>query len=278
MPYNHAMPRPDSPSDPSPLRAVFLGSGSSGNATAVSDGRTTLLLDCGFSARECVRRLRDAGVDPESVAAVLVTHEHADHVRGAEVFVRRYSVPVYATRGTLRASGLERSLPDTRVVRGHEELRIGTMRVLPFRISHDAREPVGFRFESDAGARVGIATDTGEFTPESAEALMCCETLGIECNHDPALLENGPYPYFLKQRIGSSRGHLSNPDAAAAVLRVAGPQLRAVFALHVSRTNNTATLATEAVHQRLSEEGLPVRVHAVPHDAPCDSTSVSPAG
>lgn len=240
----------------STMRVVVLGSGSSGNSTAVTDGATTLLVDCGFSAREVARRLNDAGLSADSVAAVIVTHEHTDHVRGVRVFAKRHGVPVYASRGTIRASGLADVVNDVRPLPPGGEERIGTFVVAAFRNSHDAADPIGVRLESSCGTRVGLCSDTGYLTDEAAEALANVDILGIECNHDPRMLETGPYPYFLKQRIASDVGHLANRAAADALERLAGPRLGHVFALHLSRTNNTAALAMAALETRARRIGL----------------------
>jgi len=254
------------------LRLVFLGSGSAGNATAVSDGRTTVLIDCGFSAREVARRLDQAGLAASEVAAILLTHEHIDHVRGVDVFARRHApgCAIFATAGTRAKAGLTGEAFGVSVVRGGDPLRIGTLDVLPFRTSHDAREPVGYRFES-SGQAAGVATDTGVLTPEAAEALAGVDILGIESNHDALMLERGPYPGFLKRRIRSHAGHLSNEDAAAVLECVASNRLRHVFALHRSRTNNTADLAHAALAQRAAALGLDVGVTVAEQDSSIDS-------
>jgi len=255
-----------------PLRVVFLGSGSSGNAAAVTDGITTVLVDCGFSARETARRLESAGVSAPSVRAVLVTHEHNDHIKGVDVFTRRHApgCPVYATRGTRSRAPDGARWEHEGDVRAGEPLRIGTLDVLPFRTSHDAAEPVGYRFES-GGSAIGIATDTGVLTDEAAEALADVDVLCLESNHDVGMLESGPYPAFLKRRIRSEAGHLSNACAAAALARLASDRLTAVYALHRSRTNNTADLAARALESSIEELGLAVKVVvAAQHDV-CDS-------
>jgi len=255
-----------------PLRLVFLGSGSSGNATAVTDGRTTVLVDCGFSAREVAKRLDTVGICATSVSAILLTHEHLDHVRGVSVFARRQATDctVYATEGTRDKAGLADESFGVVVVRSGDPLRIGTLDVLPFCTSHDAREPVGYRFES-SGHAAGIATDTGILTPEAAEALCDVDILGIESNHDALMLERGPYPSFLKRRIRSNDGHLSNEDAAAALERLASNRLRHVFALHRSRTNNTAELALAALTKRARSMGLDVPIVVARQETVVDS-------
>ncbi|NTU71384.1 MAG: MBL fold metallo-hydrolase [Coriobacteriia bacterium] len=253
------------------LRVVFLGSGSSGNATAVSDGETTLLIDCGFSAREVSRRMTLAGLIADDVSAILLTHEHLDHLRGVDVFARRHACAVHATRGTRMAAGLDHLPGEVVTVVAGEPIRIGTLSVVPFRTSHDSAEPVGYLIESDAGERFGLATDTGVLTAEAAEALSDVDILGIESNHDLLMLEQGPYPAFLKRRIRSAEGHLSNPDAADALERLASGRLRRVFALHRSDTNNTPSLAKRALVARLTAIDLGVPVEVAPQHEPLDA-------
>jgi phosphoribosyl 1,2-cyclic phosphodiesterase len=256
---------------------VVLGSGSSGNSIAVTNGTTTALVDCGFSARETARRLRMARIDPQSVTAVLVTHEHIDHTSGIDVFCRRHapSAIVYASAGTRRAARLDEKAAEVVCVQAGEPLRLGTLTVVGFRTSHDAAEPLGFRIE--AGAEVfGIVTDTGVLTVEATEALSGCTALGIECNHDVTMLERGPYPAFLKRRILSKHGHLSNPDAADALEALASDVLTRVFALHRSRTNNTPTLAGVALEERMARIGLRIPVAVAAQDRICDSTPTHP--
>lgn len=241
------------------LRLTVLGSGSSGNAAVVSYGSTHVLLDCGFSARETARRMALAGVSADAVAAVLVTHEHADHVSGVPVFARRHHVPVLASAGTARGAGLERERGcELAHVRPGEEFTLGAngLRARAFRTSHDCAEPLGFVFESPDGTRLGIATDTGFLSAEALEALAGCDVLGLEVNHDVRMLENGPYPLFLRRRIASDRGHLSNDAAADALEQLAHDGLRALVGLHVSRQNNTPELASRVLRVRLAAIGL----------------------
>lgn len=254
--------------DPRPsLHAVFLGSGSAGNCTAIASGDTVVLVDCGFSARETSRRLVAAGLDPASVSAILVTHEHGDHVRGIDVFVRRHAQDcvVHASPGTLRAA-MPSSLGSSVVtIRPGESFRVGGLDIVAFPTSHDAAEPVGYRVSRGAES-VGIATDTGVLTPQAAEMLSGVTVLGIEGNHDVEMLERGPYPYHLKRRILSARGHLSNADAAHAVEMLASDNLKRVVALHRSRTNNTAALAGTVLRERLRSMGLATPVEVVEQD------------
>lgn len=249
---------------------VVLGSGSAGNATVISDGTTSVLVDCGFSALEISKRLSACGIAGGSISAILVTHEHSDHVRGIDVFCRRHApdCEVWATAGTTRASALDAGL--TRVAKAGEAVTLGSLTVIPFATSHDAAEPVGYRIES-GGAAVGVATDTGVVTREAHEALSGCSIIGIESNHDERMLETGPYPAYLKRRIRSNTGHLSNSAAAEAIERLAHDGLLQVFALHRSRTNNTKDLAAAQLERGLARLGLRVPVTVAGQSVACDS-------
>jgi phosphoribosyl 1,2-cyclic phosphodiesterase len=254
------------------LRVVFLGSGSAGNATVVTDGSTTLLIDCGFSARETARRMTNAGLRAEDVSAIVVTHEHSDHIRGVEVFQRRHGMATVAcTKGTRAAAGFDALRGEVLTIETGEVTRFGTLSVIAFPTSHDAAEPIGMRIESDCGGRLGLATDTGLLTAEAAEALADVDYLGIESNHDLGMLDRGPYPYYLKRRIRSERGHLSNTDACDALERLATDRLRRVFALHRSNTNNSAPIVRRELAKRAAAIGLRVPIDVAPQDGVIDS-------
>lgn len=252
----------------SQLRIISLASGSSGNATLITDGETSLLVDCGLSAREICRRLTAAGVNPGSVKAILVTHEHSDHVRGIDVFLRRHAgdCTVYATRGTIAADPMMPVAERTRRIEPGASVSIGKLRATAFSTSHDAAQPAGYRIDSGTLA-VGILTDTGVVTGEAREVLAGCDVLGLECNHDEEMLERGPYPAFLKRRIRSSVGHLANSAACEALDALASDRLKAVFALHRSETNNTERLAAASVSGTLRRLGLNARTVAARQDA-----------
>lgn len=256
--------------DPAPaLRATVLGSGSAGNAIAVCFGDETLLMDCGFSARETDRRLRAAAIDPATVRAVLVSHEHSDHIRGVRVFASCHRVPVYASRGTRMASDLDGRVPEVRVLAPGEEVSLGSITVTAFRTSHDAAEPLGFRFTGACGCSIGVLTDSGTVTGEMLEALADCDVLAIESNHDEDMLEHGPYPWFLKRRIRSAEGHLSNEAAAGLVTALASDRLARVVGLHLSSTNNTSRLATVSLAGALARLGHPAVAEAAGQEAGC---------
>lgn len=248
---------------------TVLGSGSAGNAAMVAWGGRAILLDCGFSARETVRRIRAGGSDESSIDAIVVSHEHGDHVRGVRVLARRLGVPVFASRGTIRATRLHERVDDVRVISAGESVRVAGMTVTPFRTAHDAAEPLGFRFDTPDGDAVGILTDSGCFTEAALEVLRGCTRLGVETNHDVGMLVDGPYPWFLKNRVLSERGHLSNEDAASVITALAADRLKCVAALHLSRTNNRGALVREALSEALGRLGHPARVVVTEQDASC---------
>ena len=198
--------------------------------------------------------------------AILLTHEHGDHVRGADVLARRDGIPLLATEGTLRASGLTGHAEGR--VRAETVTHVGPFEVRAFATSHDVAEPVGFAFRSPCGGSLGIATDTGILTEDALEALSECDLVGLETNHDLEMLRNGPYPAFLKARILSSRGHLSNADAARALSRLSAGRTRRVVAMHLSSTNNTRWAALAALRARVTGESLPLEIEAVGQSEP----------
>jgi phosphoribosyl 1,2-cyclic phosphodiesterase len=233
------------------LSVCVLASGSRGNAIYVSDGTTSVLVDAGLSAREIDRRLHIRGVEAARLTAILLTHEHTDHIRGVERLVRRHRLPVYLTAGTHQAAESLRELPDIRPVACGRDFRIGTLSVRPFSISHDARDPAGFTLAAN-GSRIGIATDLGQATALVREHLRGCRLLVLEANHDPDMLAEGPYPWFLKQRIRGRTGHLSNAESGRLLAEVAHAGLEHVILAHLSETNNTPAKAEAEAARVLS--------------------------
>ena len=275
------------------MRVVSLGSGSSGNALLVEagpNGRTKLLVDAGFSERILRERLRSVGVSITQIQGILITHEHADHILGLSTIMKRYATPVVADPRTLAAiehvfaAGMLRSESGTLVSletetgtdsiehvfvedmsNGHSvrdnsiDLTLGTrymlgdIEVVSFPVSHDAVAPCGYLL-SAGGCRVCIVTDSGEVTPTMLEAMSQADLLILESNHDRERLLRGPYPYALKQRILSPTGHLSNDQAAEAVLRTwRTDAVRWLWLSHLSRTNNTPKIALQSMRSRIQE-------------------------
>lgn len=231
------------------MRFASLGSGSKGNALLVEAGKTRVLVDCGFPAREMAGRLARIGVEPESIEAVLVTHEHADHVGGAARCAARFAWFIHASHGTAAAAP---TLADAAVRRfdSHAPFSIGDLEIHPFPVPHDAREPTQFVF-SDGAARLGVLTDAGSITPHIVAMLQDCAALVLECNHDAGMLARGRYPPPLKKRIAGGFGHLENGAAAGLLRAIGAARLRHVVAAHLSEENNTPALARQALADAL---------------------------
>ncbi len=225
------------------MRFASLGSGSRGNATVVCHGKTTLLIDCGFSAKETERRLQAMKIDPKQLTAIVLTHEHADHVSGVRVMARKYRLPVYATPGT--AGGLAADLTDyIKEFSSHDDFEIADIAVHPFPVPHDAREPSQFVF-SDGQHRLGLLTDVGMTTPLIEQALTCCDALLLEANHDMDMLDSGDYPDHLKYRVSGRLGHLNNLQSANILKRLDTSRLQHIVAMHLSEKNNRPELVSE---------------------------------
>lgn len=230
------------------MRFASLGSGSKGNALLVESGRTRVLLDCGFGPRELARRLARLEIAPDSIAAVLVTHEHADHVGGAARCAARYGWKVHASHGTAAAARLDAI--GARRFDSHAHFAIDDLEIHPYPVPHDAREPTQFVF-SDGAERLGVLTDAGAITPHIVAMLKDCAALVLECNHDAGMLAAGRYPPPLKRRIAGEFGHLDNTAAADLLGRIGDRHLRHVIAAHLSEENNTPELARGALSQAL---------------------------
>lgn len=228
------------------MRFASLGSGSRGNALLVEAVRTRVMLDCGFAFTETVARLQRLGCAAEDVDALIVTHEHDDHVGGVARFAARIGIPVYATSGTRAAMGAKFDKVDVRLFDPHSPFAIGDLEIDPFPVPHDAREPAQMVF-CDGARRLGVLTDVGIPTPHIVRMLSGCEALVLECNHDERMLREGPYPPSLKARIGSRFGHMRNEDAAELLAAIDRGRLRHVVAAHLSDTNNTPRLAQAAL-------------------------------
>jgi phosphoribosyl 1,2-cyclic phosphodiesterase len=214
-----------------------LGSGSGGNGTLVALADSLILIDCGFTLRETEARLRRLSVEPSELTAVLVTHEHADHVAGVARLARRHGLPVFATHGTIAGSADWRSV-DVRTVASDGEFVVGEVRITPVPVPHDAREPTQFVLAA-GGRRLGVLTDLGEITDGVVRSYAGCDALLVEANHDRDLLWHGRYPWPLKRRIGSAVGHLANEQTLDFLSRAELPRSCAVIVGHLSRENNS---------------------------------------
>ncbi len=237
------------------LRFRVLGSGSDGNATLVEGGGARVLLDAGLGPRQLAERLAGAGVDAASLDAILLSHEHGDHARGAAAFSRKWGVPIAASRGTLAAAGLaQEKLPPLRTLEPGATLTFSELEVRTIPVPHDAARPLAFVLES-AGASFGHATDVGHLVRALVDALKDCDALLVESNYDPVLLRDGPYPWSLKERILGPLGHLSNGDVARLVERGLGASCRQLVLAHLSRKNNHPELALVASEEALGRAG-----------------------
>ncbi len=225
-----------------------LGSGSKGNGTLVRDNRTEdgaiVLVDCGFTLKETEKRLARLGIAPEQLDAVIVTHEHGDHINGVGPLARKYNVPVHITPGTLRVKKIGQ-IPQQRIIKHYEPFSIKSLNVTPVAVPHDASEPAQYIIECN-NKRLGILTDLGNISPHVEMHYQSCDALVLEANHDPAMLASGAYPLSLKQRVGGAWGHLSNQQAARFLESVDREKLECLVIAHISRQNNTIELAKQA--------------------------------
>ena len=228
------------------MRFASLGSGSRGNALLVEAGSTRLLIDAGFGPREMVRRLERLGLAAADIDAVLVTHEHSDHIGGVFACARRFDWAVLLTHGTLAACRDDGSDTRITIIDSHEPFSVGDICVHPFPIPHDAREPVQFVL-GDGARTLGVVTDAGHVTRHMVDMLDACDALVLECNHDVKMLAQGSYPQALKRRIGGLWGHLDNAAAASLLSQIGRSSLRHVVAAHLSEENNNPALVRAAL-------------------------------
>ncbi len=248
------------------MRLLPLASGSSGNALLVELGGMRLLVEAGLSARRIAQRLAGVGVDPQRIDGLLLSHEHADHARGAETFSRTYGVPLICSIQTLEALDASPAHFAAWHSLGPGVCDLGGIRVESFPVPHDAAAPVGFVLHGE-GLRIGIATDLGHATTLVRQRLRGCHLLMIEANHDDRMLRDGPYPWPLKQRVAGRLGHLSNREAAEVLSETVDDRTQAVVLAHLSEHNNTPALARQAAGRALAGgpgKRVALRI-AVPH-------------
>ena len=221
------------------LRFASLGSGSRGNCTLITSARCSVLVDCGFSTKETVKRLTLKGFRPEDIDAIFVTHEHGDHGNGVGRFGRRYSVPIYGTAGTL--DYIDTKNCEVFEFQFGDPIQLDDLSVFPIKVPHDAREPSQFIFEH-GGKRVGILTDLGHVTRHVVDNYRTCHALLLEANHCVQKLWMGPYPESLKHRIAGEYGHLSNDQSMEFVDQLDPDTLDSIVLAHLSEENNSPTL------------------------------------
>jgi len=235
------------------LAVCVLASGSKGNAVYISNGSAAILIDAGLSGIEIQRRLNSQGLSPEDLSAIVVSHEHGDHIQGVGVLSRRYRLPVYMNAKTREAAASQ--LGEIRALNSFEcgrPFAVGDLTIHPFSISHDAEDPAGFTVQYN-DTKIGIATDLGTVTSVVKEHLKNCALMVLEANHDPAMLIEGPYPWPIKQRIKSRSGHLSNEDSRDLLIELKHDRLDHVILAHLSEINNTPQKALEEVMQAVGE-------------------------
>ncbi len=230
------------------MQIASLGSGSKGNATLVKWESTTLLVDCGFSLRQFKLRLQKLELLPENIDAILVTHEHSDHSGGVTRIASTFNIPVWATGGTAR-SAFDPAF-NFHNIRGGHSISIGDVNILPVTVPHDASEPVQFIFEDRTGGRkLGLLTDTGHITNHIVDAYNDLHGLLLEFNYDEVMLDQGPYPLSIKQRVAGDLGHLSNEQSVSLLRRIKTSQLSCLIAGHISENNNSPDLVTMQLDQ-----------------------------
>ena len=234
------------------IRFASLGSGSKGNATLIESGQTRILVDCGFYLREVEERLERFGIEPQGLSAILVTHEHNDHIGGVARLARKYRIPVWMTNGTF-ANWDDPHVPDVTRFSPHETFTVGGLEIRPFPVPHDAREPCHY-VVGDGVRRIGVVSNAGSVTPYMRECLSGCDALMLEFNHDFEMLMSGPYPPALKDRVGGPLGHLSNAQSASLLAAVDCTRLQYLVLTHLSEKNNTPVLARAAACAALNRD------------------------
>lgn len=236
----------------STFKFASIGSGSAGNCTVVIAGDSLLLIDCGFGIRETSRRLAKLGLSLEDVTAILVTHEHADHIKGVPAISRKFNTPVYMTRGTYFAKNYGR-IPSLILIENYQSFSINGCDIAPVTVPHDAKEPAQYVLQFN-GLRLGVLTDLGFITPHVVDTFNDCNALLVEANHDLRMLSVGPYPASLKERVSSNWGHLNNHQTADFLAQINTERLQNLVVGHISTKNNSVDLAASSIYPVLPEK------------------------
>lgn len=239
------------------MKYMSIASGSSGNASYIGTDSTSLILDVGISMKRIEEGLKNVGVSGKEVDGILLTHEHSDHIKSLGVMARKYGIPIYATYGTLDGLMTVKSLGTFdynlfKPIKNNESFEIGDIKINAHSVSHDAADPVCYSFESN-GHKMSVATDMGIYDEDIVDFLTNSEALLIEANHDIRMLEVGPYPFMLKQRILSEKGHLCNEASGGLIKRLLNDKIKYIALGHLSEKNNYESLAYETVKQALAD-------------------------
>ncbi len=238
------------------MELCSIASGSSGNCIYVGNDDTHLMIDAGISGRRIEEGLNQIGLKTSDMSGILVTHEHTDHIGGLGVVARKYGIPIYATGGTIDA--IKRSPGTGQIsdylfheVKPDKRFKVGGMEINPIKVSHDAAEPVAYRFFEN-GRSAAVMTDLGKFDDYIVDSLKDCNAILLEANHDVNMLQVGPYPYMLKQRILGDKGHLSNDSCGRLLVKLLNDGLEHIILGHLSKENNLAELAFETVRMEIT--------------------------
>lgn len=242
------------------LAFSVLASGSKGNSTYIEGPEGAIVIDAGLSAREIIRRTLSAGGEPGRIRGLLLTHEHSDHLRGVVPLARKLKIPVIGTAATLAAARLPVDITSISFNSGRSFNKAG-FSIMPFSIPHDAADPVGYIIQFDH-VRLGLATDLGYGTALVRDRLRNCQVVILESNHDEQMLMDGPYPWFLKQRVNSRSGHLSNTSSSGILKDIFHAGLEKVTLAHLSEINNEPDLALGSAKDILGLNGKSVRLMA----------------
>ncbi|MGK2857893.1 MAG: MBL fold metallo-hydrolase [Thermoanaerobaculia bacterium] len=250
------------------MLVASLGSGSGGNSCLFEADGTRILVDAGFGLRQTQQRLRILGRELTDIHAIVITHEHGDHVHGAVKIAAKFEIPIYATRGTLVAAGLDPAEIPARIFENNTSFRIGELEVHARRIIHDASDPSCFVIEAGDGTRAGIASDLGVVDGPVLEHLRGCDALLFEANHDLDMLRSGNYPWSLKRRILSRHGHLSNEDSMDALARIVGEGTRHLCLIHLSERNNHESIVRAHAEELRGKVGAELALTVAGQHAP----------
>ena len=243
------------------MRYCPLFSGSTGNCTYVGTSDGGVLIDAGVSARRIKTALAERDIDPSTIRAVLLTHEHSDHVAGLQVLCKQFGWAVVASEGTLDGLADQDKLPCNSkiyMLPSDRSLNVAGLRITPFETPHDSRQCYGYRIDSEDGRSLAMTTDLGYLPDSVLQTILGCQTIHIESNHDPEMLRNGPYPYWLIQRIRGEGGHLSNQECAAVLPTLVKAGANRIVLAHLSEHNNTPALARECAASALTMAGASV--------------------